>query len=167
MTKIIYICISWKYIKYFSGIIRIYLWKSNGISEESIENVNKSDILFSQTFVNYHPLPDLNFNGHCLINNISIRKKVINLYISHILNPWLRNLNTDFTLNNCFFGPVELAKNADRDKYKCSGYDIGVDFRSDFTLTDGSLDEYVIIFGVDVSLSIHIDNKNKDILING
>ena len=44
-------------------------------------------------YVNHHVLPDINFNEHCFINNnISIPKKVINLYISHRLNPRLRNL---------------------------------------------------------------------------
>ena len=57
-------------------------------------------------------LPDVKFNGKCLINNnIFIRKKVINLCISYILNPWLRDLNTAFTLNNHLFGSVELTKN--------------------------------------------------------
>ena len=33
-------------------------------------------------------------------NNISITKKVVNLYIyiSYTLSPWLRDLNTDFIL---------------------------------------------------------------------
>ena len=53
----------------------------------------------------------MTFNEHCLIkNNISIPKKAINLNISYMLNPWLRNLNTDFTLNNCLFGSVKLTK---------------------------------------------------------
>ena len=30
-------------------------------------------------------------------------------------NPWLRNLNTDFTLKNCLFQPVKLTKRADPD----------------------------------------------------
>ena len=55
--------------------------------------------------------PKMTFNEHCLIkNNISIPKKAINLNISYMLNPWLRNLNTDFTLNNCLFGSVKLTK---------------------------------------------------------
>ena len=49
-------------------------------------------------------------------NNISIPENVINLYISYILNPRLRNGNTDFTLNNCLLGSVKLTKNADLDK---------------------------------------------------
>ena len=34
-------------------------------------------------------------------------------------------------------------------------------------MTDGSLGKNVIIFGADTSSSVHIDNKNKDILILG
>ena len=128
-----------KYIKYFSGTTRIDLWKSNGVSEENIENITKSHSNFTPTLVDHHLLPEINFNGHCLINNISISKKVKNLYIFYILSPWLRNLNTDFTLKNCLFGSVKLAKNADSDKYKYSGYDIGFDSCSEFSFTDGSM----------------------------
>ena len=71
-----------KYIKYFYGTTQIYSWKSNGMSEESIKNITKSDSNFAPTFADHHSLPDINFNGHCLIkNNISIPKKVINLEI--------------------------------------------------------------------------------------
>ena len=67
----------------------------------------------------------MNWNGHCLIkNNISIRKEVINLFISCTLGPQLKNLNTDFTLGICLFGSVKLTKNADLDKYKYTVYDI-------------------------------------------
>ena len=87
------------------------------MSKENIENVTKSDSNLAPTFVDYHLLPDTNFNGHCLIkSNISIPKNVINLYISYTLGPQLRNLNTDFTLGNCLFGSVKLTKNADLDK---------------------------------------------------
>ena len=79
----------------------------------------------------------MNFNGYCLIkSNISIPKKVINLYISYTLGPQLRNLNTDFTLGNFLFGSVKLTKNAALDKYKYSGYGIGFDSRSEFSLPD-------------------------------
>ena len=59
--------------------------ESNGIWKENIENVTKSDSNFAPTFVDHHLLPHFNFNEHCLIkNNISIPKKLINLYISFI-----------------------------------------------------------------------------------
>ena len=86
------------------------------MSEENIENITKSDSNFAPTFVDHHLLQDITFNGHCLINNIFIPKKIINLYISYTLTPWLRNLNTDFTLNSCLVGSVKLTKNTDPDR---------------------------------------------------
>ena len=64
------------------------------MSEENSENITKSNCIFAPFFVDHRVLPDINFNGHCLIkSNISVPKKVINLYISYTLNPQLRNLN--------------------------------------------------------------------------
>ena len=58
--------------------------------EESIENISESDSNFAPNFVDHHSLPDLKFNRHCLIeNNISIPKKVINIYV--FLTHWLLN----------------------------------------------------------------------------
>ena len=110
-----------KDIKYFSGNTRI---ESNGMSEENNENINKSENNFAPTFVGQHLLTDISFNGHCLIKNTSIPKKVINLYISYALGLQLKNSNIDFTLGNCLFESVKLTKNADPDKYKYSGYGI-------------------------------------------
>ena len=103
----------------------------------NIENITKSGSNFAPTFLDHYLLPDINFNGHYLIkNNISIPKKVINLYISCKLNPQLRNLNTNFILNNCLFGSVKLTKNADLDKYKYSNHRTGFNSCSEFLFTD-------------------------------
>ena len=56
-----------KYIRYFHAITRIYSWKSNEMPEESIENITESDSDFAPTFVDHHVLPDITFNGYCLI----------------------------------------------------------------------------------------------------
>ena len=56
-----------------------------------------------------------------------------------------------------------MAKNSDPDKYVFRGYGIGFNSRLDFPLFDGSMG--VIIFGVNMSSSVHIDNKTKDIWI--
>ena len=120
-----------KHIKYFHGTTLIYSWKSYGVSEENIENITKLDSNFAPTFVDHYSLPGITLNGHCLIkNNISIPKKVINLYISYTLSPNLKikNLKTDFTLCNYLFGSVKLTKNAHLDKYKYTGY--GIEFDS-------------------------------------
>ena len=135
------------------------------MSEKNIENITKSDSNFAPTFGDHRLSPDQTFNGHCLIKNSTfIRKKVINLYISYTLSPQLRNLNTDFTLGNCLFGSVKLTMNSDLDKYKYSDYGVGFDSRSEFSFPDGSMGKNVIFFGADMSLSVHIDNKGKDIL---
>ena len=110
----------------------------------------------------------MNFNGHCLIwNHISIPKKVINLYISYIQCPQLRNLNTDFTLGNYLFGSEKLTNNADLDKYKYTGYGKGFYSRSEALFTDENYGKNGIIFGNDMISSVHVDNKGKDILILG
>ena len=129
------------YIKYFHATTRVFSWKSNGISEESIENINKSETSFVPTIVNHQLFPYMNFNRACFIkNNISIPRILINLYISYTLFPQLRNLNKGFSLANYIFGSAKmhLTKNADLHKYKYTNYGIGFDSRSEFSFTDGS-----------------------------
>ena len=93
-------------------------------------------------------LPDVNFNGYCLIHNtISIPGKVINLYIPYTLNPWIRNSNTDVTRNNCLFEYVEPTKNFDLDNYKYRVYGLRFDSRSELSFTDESVGKNVINFG--------------------
>ena len=53
------------------------------------------------------------------------------------------------------------------DKYSYSGYGIGFDTRGQYSLPDGSVGKNVIICGVNMSSSVHINNKIKDILILG
>ena len=64
---------------------------------------------------------------------------IIILFTVHKLDAWGLNLNSDLTLKDCLCGSVKLAKNADSDKYVCSGYVIG---------------KAVIIFAVDMSSSV-------------
>ena len=51
------------------------------MSGGSIEHRTKSGSNFAPTFVVHHVLPDINFNRHCLINNIYMPKKYIYIYI--------------------------------------------------------------------------------------
>ena len=70
-------------------------------------------------------------------------------------------------LQNCLFGAVTLTKNGDIEKYKYSGYGIGFYRRSSFSFTGGGSGQNVLIFGADMSTSIHLNNKKKDILVLG
>ena len=93
---------------------------------------------------------------------------VVNIYILHERNLWPFKYNSDFTLGNSFFRAVKLTKNDDFDKHKYSGYGIGFDMHGRFSLSIRSgFDKNIIIFGADMSLSPHIDNKKKDIFILG
>ena len=55
-----------------------------------------------------------------------------------------------------FIWKSEPTRNANPDKYSYSGHGTGFDYRSLFSIPD--------LIGVDISSSIDIDNKNKDIL---
>ena len=93
-------------------------------------------------------------------------KKRVNFYIVYELRASSSHIN-DPTLKNCLYGAVTLTKNANIDKYRYSGYGIGFDRRGSFSIPGGTFGQNVIIFGADISFSIHIDNKKKDILILG
>ena len=54
------------------------------------------------------------------------------------------------------FGAVRLTKKADIDKYGFSGYGIGFDKRGSFSFPGDGFGINVIIFGVDMSFSIHV-----------
>ena len=61
---------------------------------------------------------------------------------------------------NSLFGTVKLTKNADIDKYKCSGYVIGFDRLVIFSFATGAFGSNVIIFVVDMNSFVHVDNRN-------
>ena len=94
------------------------------------------------------------------------RKKVIcllvNIFIVYELGASSSH-SSDPIIQNCLFGEVTLTKNADIEKSKYTGYGIGFDRRSSFSFPSGEFGQNVIIFGADMSFSIHIDNKKKGI----
>ena len=90
----------------------------------------------------------------------------VNVYIVYELGASSSN-DSDPTLKNCLFGAVTLTKNTDIEKYGYSGFGIGFDRRSSFSFPGGGFGQNVLIFGVDMSSSAHIDNKKKDILVLG
>ena len=61
---------------------------------------------------------------------------------------------------------VNQQKNTDIDEYKHSGYGIGFYRKLLFSLGN-AFDRICIIFGVDMSSSVHVDNQKKDILSFG
>ena len=93
--------------------------------------------------------------------------KVVNIYIVYEINKKDNTISSDPTLGNCLFGTVTLTKNVNIDKYRYSGYGIGFDRGSSFSFPGGGFGQNVLIYGVDMSFSTHIDNKKKNILVFG
>ena len=144
----------------------ILSWKSKGLSAKTINPPTNS---FSPS-VNYVGNKiRVKFNGSCLkqTNKLTYTHKTIgNIYIVYELGPFSSN-NNDPTLKNCLFGAVTLTKNTDIDKYKYSDYGIWFDRRSSFSFPGGGFGQNVLILGVDMNSSSHIDNKKEDILVLG
>ena len=89
------------------------------------------------------------------------------LFIVYGCDTWSRDLNCDFFKKNCLYGGVKLTKNANRDRYIYSGYGVGFDLRSEFSLPNGSVGKNVFILRIGMSSSVHIDNNKKDVLVLG
>ena len=58
-------------------------------------------------------------------------------------------------------GAIKWTKNAEIDKYGYSGYGTDLDRRGSFSFAAGRFGSNVIIFGVDMSSSVHVDNRKK------
>ena len=117
---------------------------------------------------NYGTKTRVKFTESCLEQLISTctHDKVVNIYIVYELEACSSHIS-DPTIKKCLFGAVTLTKNADIEKYGYSGYGIGFDRRSSFLFPSEGFGQNVLIFGADMSSSIHIDNKKKDILVLG
>ena len=105
-------------------------YKSKGLSSESIKPPTTSDNSLTLALSYYGTKAGVKFTGSCLKQSkISYTHgKVVNFYTVYELAASSSH-NNDPTLKNCLFGAVTLAKNADIDKYECSGYGIGFDKR--------------------------------------
>ena len=155
-----------KYFEVITNTDFVSPWKSKRLHAESIKPPTISDNSLTPTLNYYGIKIRAKFTGSSLKPpKISYTHgKVVNIYIVYELNKIYTK--TTPTLVNCLFGAVSLTKNADIDKYKYSGYGIGFDRGSVYSVGNG-FGRNVIIFGVDMSSSVHVDNKGKDILILG
>ena len=68
------------------------------------------------------------------------------------------------------FGAIKASRpnnTTDPDKYIYSGYGIDFDHTGAFTHSEGNLARNVIIFGADMSGSVHASNKTQNTLVFG
>ena len=91
--------------------------------------------------------------------------KIINICIVYEIKKNY-NISSYQTLENCLFGAATFTKNVDIDEFKYSGCGIGFGRKRTFSFGN-KFGRNFIIFGVDMSSSVHVDIKNKSIFILG
>ena len=110
-----------------------------------------------------------------LDNDYTHDKNVVNIYIVYKLDPLASTRDKSYIIQNALFGAMEITKNAtDYDKNNYKGYGICFDERSDFrhTITEGGHTHTtdarnVLIFGADMSFSVHATNRVNHIYLMG
>ena len=154
------------YRKKIGNTDHISEWKSKGLSDEIVKPPSTNNNRLAPKLSYVGNKTRLKLNGSCLKQDkiTYTHGAIVKIYIAYELSSNL-NYNENITLENCLFGAVTLIKNADISKNKYSGYGIGFDRHETFLFPSGGFGKNVIIFGVDMSSSVHVDNKQKDILI--
>ena len=143
--------------------------KSKGLSHETITTYDTSDNSLTPLIDYYNTKTRLKLDKICLKQPKKItydKGRIVNVCTVYKLGASSSNY-TDPTLKNCLFDAVTLTKNTYIEKYGYSGFGIGFDRRSNFSFPGGGFGQNILIFGVDMSSSPHIDNKEKDILVLG
>ena len=107
-------------------------------------------------------------------NDNEVNKNVVNIYIVYELDPLASTRDTTFTIQNALFGAMQITKNADNLKINYKRYGVCFDEGSEFghTITEGGRTHYtdarsVLIFGVDMSFSVHATNRANNIYLMG
>ena len=99
----------------------------------------------------------------------------INIYCVYKLDPIAASRDASFTTQNALFGAMQITKNAtDNSKNNYERYGICFDEKSQFghTITENGRahtknGRNVLIFGVDMSFSVHATNRANNIYVMG
>ena len=107
-------------------------------------------------------------NNAIILNN----NNVINVCVVYKLDPISSTRNTDYTIQNALFDAMKITKNTDSSKNKYTRYGSCFDEGGELehTVRQGNFDrtanaKNVIIFGVDMSSSIHATNRANNIYV--
>ena len=159
-------------------------WKSTGIlnysdyySMKGIEDTKKELPISKNDEGMYLYLQGSHFQQNNALtskNNDVINDGVINIYVVYKLDPISSTRNTDYTIQNALFGAMEITKITDSSKNNYTEYGLCFDEGGEFghTVKQGNFNhtanaKNVIIFGVDMSSSIHATNRANNIYVMG
>ena len=165
-------------------IKKILKWKSSGIFNYSdyyrmkgIENTKKEMPILKNDERMYVYLSGNQFQQNNVLtsnNDHVINNNVVNVYIVYKLDTIASSRDTTFTIQNALFGAMQITKNANNSKNNYKGYGICFDERSEFghTITEGGFTHTTdarnaLIFGADMSFSVHATNRANNIYVMG
>ena len=138
------------------------------MSNESITPLSAPDNFLSPSLNYLSAKIRVKFSGSCLTQDkiTYTHGRIVNIYIVYEMNKNDNTITSD-PLQNSLFGAVTLTENVNIDRYAFSGYGIGFDRKRSFSFSGGRYGQNALIFGVDMSFSVNIDNIKKDILVLG
>ena len=142
----------------------------------SIENTKKEMPILKNDERLYVYLQGNHFQQHNVLtsnNDYVLDKNVVNIYIVYKLDPLASTTDKRYTIQNALFGAMQITKDAtNNSKNNYKGYGICFDERSEFghTITEGGNAHTtdarnVLIFGADMSFSVHATNRANHIYI--
>ena len=145
---------------------------------KSIENTKKKMPILKNDERLYVCLQGNHFQQNNVLtsnNDHVVNKNVVNIYIVYKLDPIASTRDISFTIQNALFGAMQITKNAtDNSKNNYKGYGICFDEGSEFghTITEGDRAHTtdarnVLIFGPDMSFSVHVTNRVNNIYLMG
>ena len=144
-----------RYLKFVTNSQNISSWRSKGLSDEEIKVVNG---LYPVNYVNEKLR--LKFESSFLVQTkvTYTHKNIVNIYVVYEIGATTRNPYDPKPING-LFGAATLVKNSDINKVGYTGYRIGFDRGTTFSFPSGGFGHNVLIFGVSMWGSTHIDNK--------
>ena len=163
---------------------KILTWKSTDIfnysdyySMKSIEDTKKKLPILKNDEKMYVYFQGSHFQQNNVLtsnNDHVININVINIYCVYKLDPIASSRDDTFTIQNALFGAMQNTKNTDTSKYNCKGYGICFDEGGTFghTIIEGGFAHTtnarnILIFGVDMSFSVHATNRANHIYVMG
>ena len=169
-SKLLYISANSKYLKvaYVNDITYILSLKSRGLNDVKIDYIKTNNYLLNPRMDHYDMSKiRIKFDGSFLnrFPPTILYGNIVNIYIVYEITSDYKDIIYP-TLEHSLFQSAKSTKNADIDKYRYSGYGVGFDRETSFSIGN-EIGKNVIIFGVDMSSSTKIDNRKKDILILG
>ena len=165
---------------------KISKWKSTGIFNRSSNSKYHASSNMNAVGDSSGNLPNLKndrrinvyLSGNHFQQNVAgipNNNNVINIYCVYKLDPIASTRDTSYTIQDALFGAMQITKNAtDSSKNNYKGYGLCFDERSQYghTMVEGGRTHNtngrnVLIFGADMSFSIHRTNRANHIYVMG